>query len=247
MNGIDKLGLSARIELQRGDLGLNVEFSGRGGEVLALVGPNGAGKSTLLAALAGLVRLQSGEIHLHSTCLESVARGISLAPQERSLAMVFQNLALFEHLCVYDNVAYGPRARASTREEVDTRTIEWLDRVQMTEHAKKFPRELSGGQAQRVALARAMITKPRLLLLDEPLSALDALSWKRMRHNLSENLARFGGVTILVTHAIGDALALADRILVMDHGTILQSGTPQEIRKAPASPYLKAMLERAAL
>ncbi|KIG16043.1 Molybdenum transport ATP-binding protein ModC [Enhygromyxa salina] len=234
--------LRADIHLTLGAFTLDLSFSAPAGEVLAVVGQNGAGKSSVLAAIAGLIPLQRGEIVLDDRMLERVATGIRLAPQARQLGVLFQGLALFEHLSALDNVAYGLRARGVDKRSARARAHTWLERFGIPELAPRRPRELSGGQAQRVALARALICEPRALLLDEPLAALDAQTRLEVREILRETLGAFAGVSLLVTHELDDALALADRLLVLDAGKLAQEGSPEQVMAAPATAHLQAML-----
>lgn len=238
------MSLRADLELARGGFQLELSFSAPSGEVLALVGENGAGKSTVLGAIAGLIPLRRGEIVLDGQLLERVATRIRLPPQAREVGVLFQGLALFDHLSALDNVGYGLRARGVGKHEARDRARAWLEKFGVAEHSDKRPPQLSGGQAQRVALARALIVEPRMLLLDEPLVALDARTVIEVREVLRETLHAFAGVSLLVTHEIGDALTLADQILVLEHGKLVQQGTPAEVSAAPATAHLEAMLAR---
>ncbi|MFO7563307.1 MAG: ATP-binding cassette domain-containing protein [Enhygromyxa sp.] len=238
------MSLRADLGVERDGFRLELAFSAPSGEVLAVVGQNGAGKSTVLAAIAGLIPLQRGEVVLDGRLLERVATGVRLPPQAREIGVLFQGLALFNHLSAVDNVAYGLRARGAERASARTRAMEWLERFGVAELAERRPPQLSGGQAQRVALARALIVEPRMLLLDEPLVALDAQTVIEVREVLRETLRVFGGVSLLVTHELGDALELADQILVLERGRLVQQGTPDEVVRAPATAHLEAMLAR---
>lgn len=238
------MSLRADIHLRRGEFELDLSFSAPSGEILALVGPNGAGKSTVLEAIAGLIPLSRGEIVLDGRLLERVVTGERLPPQARNVGVLFQGLALFEHLSVLDNVAYGPRARGLGKSEARARARTWLERFGIADLASRRPSELSGGQAQRVALARALIVEPQMLLLDEPLSALDALTVIEAREVLRTTLRAFAGVSLIVTHELDDALELADHLLVIEHGKLVQQGTPAEVAAAPATDHLAAMLTR---
>jgi molybdate transport system ATP-binding protein len=238
------MSLRADLGVERGEFRLELGFSAPSGEVLALVGENGAGKSTVLGAIAGLIPLARGEIVLDGRLLERVATKVRLPPQARGVGVLFQGLALFDHLSAIDNVGYGLRARGVAKLEARERARAWLERFGVAEHGDKRPRQLSGGQAQRVALARALIVEPRMLLLDEPLVALDAGTVIEVREVLRETLHAFPGVSLLVTHEIGDALLLADQILVLEHGRLVQQGTPAEVSAAPATAHLAAMLAR---
>ena len=238
------MSLRADLGVERNGFALDVAFSAPSGEVLALVGQNGAGKSTVLAAIAGLIPLRRGEVVLDGPLLERVATGVRLPPQAREVGVRFQGLALFDHLSAVDTVAYGLRARGIDRRSARARAREWLDRFGVVELSEQRPPQLSGGQAQRVALARALIVEPRMLLLDEPLVALDAQTVIDVREVLRETLRAFAGVSLLVTHEIGDALELADQILVLEHGRLVQQGSPSEVMAAPATAHLEAMLAR---
>jgi molybdate transport system ATP-binding protein len=238
------LSLRADLGVERDGFRLDVSFSAPSGEILAVVGQNGAGKSTVLAAIAGLLPLRRGEVVLDGRLLERVATGVRLAPQAREVGVLFQGLALFDHLSAVDNVAYGLRSRGVERRGARARAMEWLERFGVAALADRRPPQLSGGQAQRVALARALIVEPRMLLLDEPLIALDAQTVIEVREVLRETLRGFAGVSLLVTHEIGDALELADQILVLEHGRLVQQGTPAEVVDAPATAHLEAMLAR---
>jgi molybdate transport system ATP-binding protein len=241
------MSLRADIAVERGGFRLDVAFSAPSGEILALVGPNGAGKSTVLAAIAGLVPLSRGEIVLDDRLLERVATGVRLPPQARQVGVLFQGLALFDHLDALDNVAYGLRARGVAKQGARARALEWLERFGVAELAGRKPRELSGGQAQRVALARALIVEPQMLLLDEPLAALDAQTVIEVREILRATLRAFAGVSLIVTHELSDALALADHLVALEGGKLVQQGSPREIIAAPATAHLEAMLARAAI
>jgi molybdate transport system ATP-binding protein len=234
--------LRADIHLRRGEFCLELAFTAAAGEVVAIVGPNAAGKSTVLEAIAGLIPLERGEIVLDGRVLERVAAGLRLPPQAREVGMSFQGLALFEHLSVLDNVAYGPRARGLSKTEARARAQGWLERFGIAELSERRPGELSGGQAQRVALARALIVEPRILLLDEPFASLDAHVLLEAREVVRETLAGFAGISLIVTHTLADALELADRLLVIEGGELVQEGSPAEVAASPASAHLEAML-----
>ena len=202
------------------------------GEFVCFLGPSGCGKTTLLRIIAGLEVQTSGHI------LQS-GRDISrLPPAERDYGIVFQSYALFPNLTIFDNVAYGLVNRRSARREITARVNELLKLVGLPDSGNKFPAQLSGGQQQRIALARAIATSPGLLLLDEPLSALDALERVRLRHEVRSLQQRLGITTIMVTHDQEEALSMADRIVVMNHGVIEQIGTPMEIYREPATPFV---------
>jgi molybdate transport system ATP-binding protein len=229
--------LEASLQLRRGDLELDLQLGAGDGEVVALLGPNGAGKTTALRALAGLQPLDGGRITLDGIVLDDPAAGTFVPPRARPIGVVFQDYLLFPHLSALDNVAFGLRARGMARPDADAAARGWLDRVGLTHHAAARPRELSGGQAQRVALARALATEPRLLLLDEPLAALDAPTRAEVRAELRRHLASFAGVRLLVTHDPVDAIVLADRLVILEQGRVTQMGTTSEVVAHPRSRY----------
>ncbi len=232
------MSLSASILLGLGTLELEVELDVRAGELLALLGPNGAGKSTVLRCLAGLAPIDAGHITLDETVLDDPVADVFVEPEARSVGFVFQNYVLFEHMTVLENVAYGLRARGTPKAAARRSAANWIERVGLTEYAHQRPQALSGGQAQRAALARALATDPRLLLLDEPLAALDAGTRSTVRRDLRRHLATFDGVRILVTHDPVDAYALADRVAILDAGRIVQTGTLAEVTAHPRSRYV---------
>ncbi|MFF9278254.1 ABC transporter ATP-binding protein [Streptomyces griseosporeus] len=229
-------GLDARLIVDRGSFRLDVELTAAPGDVVALLGPNGAGKTTALRALAGLVPLNGGRLRLDGTDLDR------LPPEARPVGVVFQDYLLFPHLTALDNVAFGPRCRGAGKAEARAEAAAWLDRMGLADHAGAKPRRLSGGQAQRVALARALATHPRLLLLDEPLAALDARTRLEVRAQLRRHLAAFEAVAVLVTHDPLDAMVLADRLVVVEHGRIVQEGTPADIARHPRTDYIAQLV-----
>ncbi|RYY66302.1 MAG: putative 2-aminoethylphosphonate ABC transporter ATP-binding protein, partial [Comamonadaceae bacterium] len=202
------------------------------GEFVCFLGPSGCGKTTLLRIIAGLEVQTSGEVL-------QAARDISvLPPALRDYGIVFQSYALFPNLSVADNVGYGLVNRKTPRAEIARRVGELVKLVGLPGSETKYPAQLSGGQQQRIALARALATSPGLLLLDEPLSALDALERVRLRSEIRALQQKLGVTTIMVTHDQEEALAVADRIVVMNHGVIEQVGTPEEVYREPASPFV---------
>ena len=235
-------GLVADLRVDRGPFTLDAPLTVEPGAVLALLGPNGAGKSTALGALAGLVPLDGGSIHLAGHCLDRPADGTFTAVADREVGMVFQDYLLFPHLDALDNIAFGPRASGVPKVQARRLAYGWLDRMGLAEHAHSRPIELSGGQAQRVALARALITSPRLLLLDEPLSALDAGTRMHVRSDLRMHLADYRGSTVVVTHDPLDAMVLADELVVLEHGRVVQQGRPAEVARAPRTDYVARLV-----
>ncbi|MFE7767857.1 ABC transporter ATP-binding protein [Streptomyces sp. NPDC057438] len=230
-------GLDARLVVERGAFRLDVALSVAPGEVVALLGPNGAGKTTALRALAGLTPLTGdGRLRLDGTALERTP------PEARPVGVVFQDYLLFPHLTALDNVAFGPRCQGATKAAARAAASTWLDRLGLADHAGAKPRGLSGGQAQRVALARALATRPRLLLLDEPLAALDARTRLEVRSQLRLHLAEFEAVAVLVTHDPLDAMVLADRLVVVEDGRVVQEGTPSHIARHPRTDYIAQLV-----
>ncbi|MFF4700448.1 ABC transporter permease [Streptomyces chattanoogensis] len=208
------------------------------GTTIAVVGPNGAGKTTLLRALLGLTPRARATLRLGDTDVSA------LPPHRRGVAWVPQDGALFPHLNALANTAYGLRAHGTPRAEARRAAQQWLDRLGVGHLAHRKPAQLSGGQAQRVALARALAARPRLLLLDEPLAALDQTTRAHVRHTLRRHLAGFGGVCLIVTHDPVEAVSLADRVLVLDAGRALQDAPPAEVARHPRSPWVARMLGR---
>ena len=204
----------------------------RQGEFVCFLGPSGCGKTTLLRIIAGLEVQTSGEVW-------QGGRDISrLPPAERDYGIVFQSYALFPNLSVADNVGYGLVNRKAPKAEIAKRVTDLVKLVGLPGSEGKYPAQLSGGQQQRIALARALATSPGLLLLDEPLSALDALERVRLRQEIRALQQKVGVTTIMVTHDQEEALSVADRIVVMNHGVIEQVGTPMDIYREPASPFV---------
>jgi len=227
--------LQARLKVGRRDFTVEVDLT-TATETLVVVGPSGCGKTTVLRTLAGLLTPTAGRITLGGQVLYDAKRGINVPPEQRRVGVVFQHYALFPHLDVADNLGYGlPRLPKPERER---RIVTALERVRITDLAGARPSELSGGEQQRVAVARALITEPRLLLLDEPLSALDVDNRANLRRELAILLHHLAIPTVVVTHDLADADALADRIAVMDRGRIVQTGTPQDVIDHPINAYV---------
>ncbi|WP_373282304.1 ABC transporter ATP-binding protein [Microtetraspora niveoalba] len=228
--------LHARLVVTRPAFTLDVTLEVAPGEVVALLGPNGAGKTTALRALAGLTALSQGEIVLDGRPLHT------LPAESRPIGMVFQDYLLFPHLTALDNVAFGPRCQGVAKAEARRAAATLLERVGLADRATAKPRHLSGGQAQRVALARALAVRPELLLLDEPLAALDAHTRLEIRSQLRRHLADFDGATVLVTHDPLDAMVLADRLIVIENGAVVQQGTPAEVARRPRTDYVARLV-----
>nr|WP_244945439.1 ABC transporter ATP-binding protein [Couchioplanes caeruleus] len=228
--------------MRRPGFTLDATLTAAPGEVVALLGPNGAGKTTALRALAGLTGLDEGHIALNGRRLEDPAAGHSTAPEHRRIGVVFQDYLLFPHLSALDNVAFGPRCRGVSRAAARQRAAVLLDRVALAGHAGRKPRELSGGQAQRVALARALATEPELLLLDEPLAALDARTRVETRTHLRGHLSAHEGPTVLVTHDPLDAMMLADRLVILEDGRVVQTGDAASVTSAPRTDYVARLV-----
>ena len=230
--------LSANVSVRLGVLDLDVSLEASAAEVVAVLGPNGAGKTTLLRAIAGLIPIDAGRIELDGGVLDDVARGVHVPAELRPIGVVFQDYLLFPHLTAVENVAFGLRAHGVKNGEARARAMEWLERLGIAAHAGSRPQALSGGQAQRVALARALATNPRLLLLDEPLAALDASARGEVRRELKRHLASFSGVRVLITHDPLEALALADRLVIVEAGRVVQRGSAAEVTARPRSKYV---------
>ncbi|HEV7654059.1 MAG TPA: ABC transporter ATP-binding protein [Mycobacteriales bacterium] len=230
------MSLDAHLVVRRGTFTVDVAFAVADGEVLGLLGPNGAGKTTALRALAGLEPLTDGHVTLDG---EDLGRR---APEDRNVGVVFQDYLLFPHLTALDNVAYGLRAGGMRRAAARTEAAGWLEQVGLADHAGHRPRQLSGGQAQRVALARALAYRPRLLLLDEPLAALDAGTRLTLRTDLRRHLTSYGGPAVVVTHDAVEAMVLTDHLIVLEGGRIVQSGRPAEVARRPRTDYVARLL-----
>ncbi|GAC1037994.1 ABC transporter ATP-binding protein [Pseudomonas sp. No.117] len=209
----------------------DIEFHAEQGELVTLLGPSGCGKSTLLRCLAGLTEVDRGSIVLAGQDITT------LSPQRRGIAMVFQSYALFPNMTVEQNVAFGLRMQRLARDEVRQRVTEALTLVELTGFAERYPHQLSGGQCQRVALARSLIVRPRLLLLDEPLSALDARIRRHLREQIRAIQQELGLTTVFVTHDQEEALTLSDRIVLMREGRIVQSGDAETLYTAPVDAF----------
>ncbi|MCP4303808.1 MAG: ABC transporter ATP-binding protein [bacterium] len=232
-------GLATRLVVAR-DTGftLDAELAISPGRTVALLGPNGAGKSTAVAAIAGLLPLDDGYVRLGDKALDEPREGQFVPAEDRNIGVVFQDYVLFPHLSVLDNIAFGLRSRGVGRHAAAESSRDWADRLGLAGlHARK-PVDLSGGQAQRVALARALATHPELLLLDEPLAALDVTTRAQLRRDLIDHLSGFAGPRLVITHDPAEAFLLADEIHVIEAGAITQVGSTDEIRLRPRTKYI---------
>lgn len=235
-------GLHLDIEVDRGTFQLRISCDVAPGEVLAVLGPNGAGKSTLLRALAGLTPISAGRITLEGAVLDDAGTGEFVEASRRPVGLVFQSHRLFPHLSVLDNVAFAARAAGQDRAESRRTARQWIGRLDLGGLADRKPAALSGGQSQRVALARALAREPGLLLLDEPLSALDARTRMGVQGELRRHLREFPGPCVLVTHDPLEALVLADRLLVVEDGAVMQQGSPLEVTRRPATEFVAKLV-----
>lgn len=239
------MSLHAEVRVDVGGFEVSIDLDVADGEIVGVLGPNGAGKTTLLRTLAGFEPLTCGCIILDGDVLDDPQADTFVAPRVRPSGLVPQDLALFGNLSVLDNVAFGLRARGEKRTQARQSARMWLARVGMDDRAGSRPAELSGGEAQRVAIARTLATEPRLVLLDEPMAALDAEAKKAMRVELKEILGSVNALGVLVTHDLADALALADRVVVLEHGRVSQTDTPTGLMQAPATHYVVELVRAA--
>jgi len=228
--------------VQRGSFRLEADLRAAPGEVLGVLGPNGAGKTTLLRALSGLDALSTGSIRLGALTLDDAATDTFVPAERRPVGLVFQNYRLFPHLNVRDNVAYGPRVQGAGRSQARAAADTWLKRLDLTALATRRPHQISGGQAQQVALARALAAEPRLLLLDEPLAALDAKTRLEVRAQLRAHLEEFTGPVLIITHDPLEAMIMADRLLVIENGRVVQQGSPAQVARQPATQYVARLV-----
>jgi molybdate transport system ATP-binding protein len=234
--------LDIAVTVQRGAFRLEVAATVAPGEVLGVLGPNGAGKTTLLRVLAGLAAVTEGSIRLGGTLLDDAATGTFVPAEHRPVGLVFQNYRLFPHLSVRDNVAFAARSRGARRGDARRHADRFLEQLDLAGLAARKPAQLSGGQAQRVALARALAAEPAMLLLDEPLSALDARTRLEVRTELRRHLADFPGPVLLVTHDPLEAMVMTDRLLVIEDGHVVQHGTPGQVARRPATQYVARLV-----
>jgi len=219
-------------------LTLDVAFTVAAGEVLALLGPNGSGKSTTLRALVGLLPLAGGRVVLDGTVLEDPAQRTRVPPEKRPISLMFQDYLLFPHMSALENVAFGLRSTGTDKKAARQKASQTLERLGLDGLGEAKPGAMSGGQQQRVAMARALVTDPKLLLLDEPLAALDVSTKTDVRRLLRDVLRHSSAANVLVTHDLLDAVALSDRMVVIENGAIVQTGTPAEVTSRPRSTYV---------
>ncbi|TCO49134.1 molybdate transport system ATP-binding protein [Kribbella antiqua] len=233
--------LYADVRVSRGAFDLSLDLTVEPGEVVALLGPNGAGKTTALRAIAGLLPVGAGRVALDDEVWDEPPR-VFRTPDRRPIGVVFQDYLLFDHLSALENVAFGLRARGVEKHAARAEALRWLGAVGLASYARSRPRALSGGQAQRVALVRALATSPSVLLLDEPLAALDASTTLHVRAELGQHLNRYEGRTLLVTHDPLDAMVLADRLVIVENGRIVQQGRPTDIARRPRTDYVAQLV-----
>jgi iron(III) transport system ATP-binding protein len=214
-----------------------------GGKFTTLLGPSGCGKTTLLRMIAGLETPDAGEIFFDDACVFSRERRLNLPPEKRELGFVFQDFSLWPHLSIFENVAFGLRARKQTG-RLRSRVLAALEAVHLEDYADRHPHELSGGQQQRVAFARALVIEPRCILCDEPLSALDAVLREEMRTELQELVRGLNSTTLFVTHDQAEAMSMSDEIVVINAGRIEQKGSPEEIYRRPATSFVARFVGR---
>ncbi len=235
------MNLHARFATQVGSLHLECDIRAEADTTVAVLGPNGAGKSTLLRVIAGLHRVDTGHVHLGDDVFDDTDAGRWMTPEERRVGFVFQDHGLFPHMTVLDNVAFGLRSRGVFRTTAREQARAWLERVDLASYASNRPSALSGGQTQRAALARALVTEPRVLLLDEPLAAVDASGKLDLRRALREHLRTFSGVRILVTHDPLEAASLAERVVILEDGRVTQEGEFSDVTARPRSAWIARM------
>ena len=236
----DRTGLEAHFVVRRPEHTTTIDLAATTGDVVGLIGPNGAGKSTTLRALAGLLAVDEGSIVMDGETWSTPL--VHVPPHRRSVGFVFQDHLLFPHLSALDNVAFGPRSSGVHRSQARAQAREWLTRLEIADLAARKPAQLSGGQAQRVAIARALAAHPRMLLLDEPTASLDASGAMALRTQLRDHLRAFDGISVVVTHTALDAMVLTDRLVVLDEGAIVQTGTPTEVAAQPRTHHVAALV-----
>jgi len=213
-----------------------VNFEAAEGEVLSLLGPSGCGKTTTLRCIAGFENPDRGEIYLDNRKITSIP------PEKRGIGMVFQNYALWPHMTVYGNLAFGLQIRKVPKPEIDKRIKKVLNIVQLEGYENRYPRQMSGGQQQRIAMARALVFEPEIMLLDEPLSNLDAQLREEMRFEFTELQKKLGITAVYVTHDQAEALVISDKIVILNQGEIVQSGSPKEIYSNPKNKFVAGFI-----
>lgn len=213
-----------------------VNFEAAEGEVLSLLGPSGCGKTTTLRCIAGFENPDRGEIYLDNRKITSIP------PEKRGIGMVFQNYALWPHMTVYGNLAFGLQIRKVSKPEIDKRIKKVLSMVQLEGYENRYPRQMSGGQQQRIAMARALVFEPEIMLLDEPLSNLDAQLREEMRFEFTELQKKLGITAVYVTHDQAEALVISDKIVILNQGKIVQSGSPKEIYSNPKNKFVAGFI-----
>lgn len=226
----------------------DISFTVEDGELVTVVGPSGCGKTTLLRMLAGFIEPDSGSIHIDNDCLfDAVKPGLNLAPENRDISMVFQSYAVWPHMNVFNNVAYPLKIRKAPKDEIKATVESVLKLVHLSGLEKRMAYELSGGQQQRVALARALVVKPRLLLLDEPLSNLDASLREIMRGEIKDIQTKTGITIINVTHDQIEAMTMSDKVAIMNHGDLIQFGSPKELYDNPVNSFVAKFIGQASV
>ena len=233
--------LQTQLRVRRGDFVLDAALQVRRGEILALLGPNGSGKSTLLGALAGLIPLESGTVTVAGRTISDTDRGIAVPPEHRGVGLLGQEPLLFPHLSAIDNVAFGRQSQGMRRPDARAEAGGWLSAVGLDGLENRKSSQLSGGQQQRVAIARALAAQPQVLLLDEPLAAVDVPTASVLRQLLRERLAQTGTAAIFVTHDVLDAIVVADRVAIMQEGRIVETGPTQRVLGAPRTRFVAAL------
>jgi molybdate transport system ATP-binding protein len=233
--------LQAQLRVRRGDFELDAQLRLQRGEILALLGPNGSGKSTLLGALAGLIALECGTVAVAGRTISDTDRGLAVPPEHRGVGLLGQDPLLFPHLSAIDNVAFGRQSQGFRRTDARAEAEGWLSAVGLRGFENRRPSQLSGGQQQRVAIARALAAQPQVLLLDEPLAAVDVPTASLLRQLLRERLAATGTAAILVTHDVLDAIVVADRVAILQHGRIVDEGPSAQVLGAPSTQFIAAL------
>lgn len=233
--------LTANFTVHRPEFAVGIEFTAAPGEVIALMGPSGAGKTTVLDALSGLSRVDTGSLSLGGQTLADAERHVHVAPSRRQVGVLRQDGDLFPHLTAVDNIAFAIKIRGVRATEARLEAMEWLGRIGLAGLNAKKPSELSGGQARRVALLRALAARPRLLLIDEPFASLDVEAAQDMRNLIAAQLAEHPTTTMLVSHDARDALLLAQRLIVLEAGRVVQQGSVRQVLATPETRFVRAL------